>query len=362
MKPHPRAVQLIAAVVEEQLKSLAQRRFSRVREQCRAVRDYSHRFEGLSLQLAIASERGWHAATQQVLRQLRDTACELVDDATPLTKSADPLNQSLPPTDRQITGELEQIQSEFGRWTFEPKTKLLAIETEPIELEGVYLGPFEVALNLGELSLLGTRHIYEVVATDPHRPTGNDSVTHPHVSDDRLCEGDASVPIRSALESGRLIEAFLASPLAKDEGVILAVEETVTSEIADDLPDVLARVDLMRTDDAGLHVVDFKTARSKWTLDKAIESAEQLMLYQHMVAMMAESDTQPIHLHFGIITKAKSPSVQVMDIPADPARARRVVDSIRIVWQAIEAGNFYPSPGPINCATCAFKSRCPAFT
>jgi hypothetical protein len=36
----------------------------------------------------------------------------------------------------------------------------------------------------------------------------NEAITHPHVDDECLCEGDARVPIRHALQQGRLFDFF----------------------------------------------------------------------------------------------------------------------------------------------------------
>ena len=68
-------------------------------------------------------------------------------------------------------------------------------------------------------------------------------------------------------------------------------------------------------------------------------------------------------LHFAILTKAKKPVVQLIPVPTDTDTDRQATmrDSIRQVWQAIQGGNFYPSPSPQNCSGCPFRSRCPVF-
>jgi len=48
-----------------------------------------------------------------------------------------------------------------------------------------------------------------VVAQDPCQPTNNEDITHPHVSGDHLCAGDALYPINAALTEGRLSDFFL---------------------------------------------------------------------------------------------------------------------------------------------------------
>jgi hypothetical protein len=79
--------------------------------------------------------------------------------------------------------------------------------------------------------------------------------------------------------AARMITAFLASPLASPKGVIVGIEEELRVVLDDDLPDVLAKVDLVTQTDGWLHVIDFKTSRSRWNDEKAKESADQLVLY-----------------------------------------------------------------------------------
>jgi CRISPR/Cas system-associated exonuclease Cas4 (RecB family) len=69
----------------------------------------------------------------------------------------------------------------------------------------------------------------------------------------------------------------------------------------------------------------------------------------------------PVKLHFAIITKAKTPVVQLLPVPTDQSRVQAVKESVHQVWDAIQSGNFYPNPSPMNCTTCQFRSRCPIF-
>ena len=180
---------------------------------------------------------------------------------------------------------------------------------------------------------------------------------------------DPDVPVRfnkseseaSLIEQAqRMLAAFLASPLAKPKGVIIAVEEKLRGKLKPSLPDVVARVDAIWLDRDCLRVIDFKTSRSKWSADKVNESADQLLLYHHMAQSMSRHMDLPIKLLFGVITKGKTPAVQMLDVPVSAGRVERVVNQIEQVWQAIKAGHYYPSPSPMNCSTCPFKSRCPA--
>jgi len=119
-------------------------------------------------------------------------------------------------------------------------------------------------------------------------------------------------------------------------------------------------VDLVTQTPNAMHVVDFKTSRSRWNPQKAQESGDQLLLYGVTVARMSGPLNLPVQLHFAVITKAVKPVVQILDVPTDAARVQALKESVAAVWEAIRVGNFYPNPSPMNCSTCPFKSRCPA--
>ena len=160
----------------------------------------------------------------------------------------------------------------------------------------------------------------------------------------------------------RIIASFLASPLASPKGQIVGVEEELRVQLDPELPDLLARVDLVTKTDGALHVIDFKTSRSKWNEQKAQEAAEQLLLYGQSVTQMSEHFGASVKLHFAIITKAKKPVVQLFPIQADANRIAGLKESVTQIWQAIQTQNFYANPSPQNCATCPFRSRCPIFS
>jgi len=62
------------------------------------------------------------------------------------------------------------------------------------------------------------------------------------------------------------------------------------------------------------------------------------------------------------VTKAKSPAVQKLDMPAIPPEHRNeVIDVMLPVWNAMKAGVDFASPSPMSCATCGYQSRCPAY-
>ena len=107
-----------------------------------------------------------------------------------------------------IYAELLQIEQEFGELKFDLKEKTLSITTEPITLEDIPLGPFEVRLSIGRINNLYSDSSYRIIALKPNPASCNEDVTHPHVSDEMLCEGEGHLPIRIALEQGRLCDFF----------------------------------------------------------------------------------------------------------------------------------------------------------
>lgn len=109
------------------------------------------------------------------------------------------------PSLRSLYSEVLGLSEEFDKTHFDLKEGLIVVITEPIELEDVYLGEFEIQLHLDGL---GKPHPYEVIAVDPHPAAADEVITHPHVRDKRLCEGDGRVAIRQALATGRLADFF----------------------------------------------------------------------------------------------------------------------------------------------------------
>jgi hypothetical protein len=104
--------------------------------------------------------------------------------------------------------ELDALEGEFGDIDFDASKSTISVVTEPITLEDIYLGPFKIQLELSKLDHLYYSSPYFVIALEPNPATTDDSVTHPHVSSEKLCEGDGSAAIRAALEEGRICDFF----------------------------------------------------------------------------------------------------------------------------------------------------------
>ena len=106
---------------------------------------------------------------------------------------------------REILRDLLALHDEFPVVTWEPKPSLLSVTTESITLEGLYLGPFRIELDLRQLA---PHPYYLVIAEEPQSCGRNTDVTHPHVEGDRLCEGEGTMLLRAAMRSGRVLDFF----------------------------------------------------------------------------------------------------------------------------------------------------------
>jgi hypothetical protein len=157
----------------------------------------------------VCVRRHWRVAAHEVRDRTAHLLRNLPYEFAEMNEALATCQSRHQPTARDVRDDLEQLQDEFGGYTFDPQKRLLSVRTDAIELEGIDLGPFAIQLRLGELVQLPRHSVYNVVALEPHPASVNDTVTHPHVSDEHLCEGEAMAGIRAALEEGRLADFFL---------------------------------------------------------------------------------------------------------------------------------------------------------
>lgn len=146
-----------------------------------------------------------------------------------------------------------------------------------------------------------------------------------------------------------LLQVFLNSDFARPNGVILGVEEELRGSVVPGCPELLARVDLLIDSGTELVESDFKTSRSSWSDEKVDDGSPQLLLYSELVQPIANG--RPVKLSFAVLTKTKVPSLTVHEVPLDTKQIQRTKRTVERVWQAIQAGHFYPNPSPMNCST-----------
>lgn len=158
----------------------------------------------IARQIRRAELRGWHLAAAELSSDLRHTLASFESQASAILRElpSSIVTERMTSTS-DVYEDLVALGEEFEELNYDRNGRWLSVTTEPLELEGVFLGPFEIRLDWrrGELT-------YRVIATDPHPPQSRENVTHPHVMDDLLCEGEGKHAIRQALAQGRLLDFF----------------------------------------------------------------------------------------------------------------------------------------------------------
>jgi len=155
-----------------------------------------------------AQRRGWNLAASKLERELKSGVAQLIQQLETMHQKlmSDSSQQHISSV-RELYAELLALDEEFGEVQLDLRAQTISVSTEPIELEGVYLGSFEICLKYVNLKMEDASP-YRVFARDPNPAITNDSVTHPHVQSEVVCEGEGQMVIRRSLEQGRLFDFF----------------------------------------------------------------------------------------------------------------------------------------------------------
>lgn len=160
----------------------------------------------------------------------------------------------------------------------------------------------------------------------------------------------------------KMLEAFVNSPDAQIAGRLIGIEEPLRVTLDPGLPDLVAKVDLLRLHQGELTVQDFKTARSLWSRQTAEDHAEQLLLYGEAANAIADDLGAKLRLEFLVISKAKkTPKVGTYAIATNPDRVQRSKTILKQVFRAMSLDVVYPNPSVMNCPSCPYQTRCKAW-
>jgi hypothetical protein len=157
-------------------------------------------------QCELALRHGWYQAARQLEQELAPDVDhlqrQLVELAAALAqRKKAPSVSSL----GDIYSDLLALEQEFEELECDLQAGEICVTTEPIVLNGIELGPFQICLATNPQAGFGS---YRVVALEPNPSLANESVSHPHISDESLCEGDGHRAIQAALHEGRLLDFF----------------------------------------------------------------------------------------------------------------------------------------------------------
>ena len=163
----------------------------------------------LRRKLLTARMRRWRGAADEMAHELgrlmRELSRDFSDKALSLGES---FRVPEVPSLRDLYAEVQAVFDEFEQSDLSLKKREIWVVTDPITLEFVDLGPFEIRLNLEAIGTLDRRQPYDIRALDPVPANSNSGVTHPHVLGGSLCEGDGKAAIRKAINEGRLSDFF----------------------------------------------------------------------------------------------------------------------------------------------------------
>lgn len=197
----------IAGCIQQALSRLQKQKLA---EAQRRIKSFTENFKGLdeeARKLGLALFKQWFKAAERSCTRI-DRLFNEISYWMSRSKDALSTQKRNVPGLRSIVEELDQIEADLGGYQFDSRENTLSVTTEPITMEGIYLGPFQIMLHLNRLAELYTQRCYYVIALDPHPASTDEGVTHPHVSNEQICEGEGAVSIKKALEQGRFCDFF----------------------------------------------------------------------------------------------------------------------------------------------------------
>lgn len=160
-------------------------------------------------QLQDAQKRGWRVVEHYLRRRLHAQVLRLQAQSSELLECV-PLRQTVLriPSQCELYDELLALSNEFDGFEVDLRERKVSVISEPIVLEEIELGPFRITLHWNDTFRHAARP-FRVTALEPNPPSSRSDITHPHVLNEHLCEGDAATPLSLALQTGRLTDVFL---------------------------------------------------------------------------------------------------------------------------------------------------------
>jgi hypothetical protein len=162
----------------------------------------------LAERLELAVGRGWNKAARHMRLAMHS---QLLHFKTQINDALHQLETSkghqTGPSQALIYAELGALSEEFEDFEIDLRKQTVAVVTESIVIDDIDLGRFRIVLDWKKCEQRDA-NVYSVTALTPNCPASNSHITHPHVLNHSLCEGDATIPLKQALRSGRLCDFF----------------------------------------------------------------------------------------------------------------------------------------------------------
>ncbi|MCE5328057.1 MAG: hypothetical protein LLG01_16750 [Planctomycetaceae bacterium] len=204
----PSQMAKVAQLIVQQVTSVHNSRLGVIGQKaCRVLEDMQA-LQRCRSRLDTCLWRGWLGAAKSVAEEFQSLTRNLPHELDQLKSALEHRDGHMPRL-RDVFEDLQQLENEFGEIRWCQERKILAVTTEYIVLEDIQLGPFEIRLDISRLNRLPSDRPYSIVALEPHPAASNDSITHPHVSDEILCAGNAGAAIVTTLSTGRICDFFV---------------------------------------------------------------------------------------------------------------------------------------------------------
>ncbi len=176
----------------------------------------------------------------------------------------------------------------------------------------------------------------------------------------RYGKGESAQSLRTLATN--MLTVFLNSDVRHVDGTILGIEEEFRRSVIPDCPDLLGRIDLLTLQRDVLHIIDFKSSRSRWGNSQIAEALPQMHMYATLLQPTARAlGVRQIQLEWIVLTKTKQPAITRHTVTADARQVHRTLAVVRCLWDAIQAGHFYPAPSTQKCTTCPYAETCRAW-
>lgn len=193
--------------IQHTLAKLKKQRYMELLNRTAAVVGQFRDLGSESKKLGLSLTHNWFLASQRCCGRIDRLLYDISYSISRLQQLAGQREKNIPKLSTLVE-EINQLQQEFERVDCDIAENTISVETQPITLEDLYLGPFRIELHLNKLCELYRDSPYYCIARDPHPAATSEDVTHPHVSNEKLCEGEGSVAVRTALEEGRICDFF----------------------------------------------------------------------------------------------------------------------------------------------------------
>jgi CRISPR/Cas system-associated exonuclease Cas4 (RecB family) len=162
-------------------------------------------------------------------------------------------------------------------------------------------------------------------------------------------------------ELGRaLLRDYLTEHLPNLDG-LAGVEERIELQVPGLSVPVIGRIDVRLVDDESVTVIDAKTSKTAFNVDKLVQATAQLALYSAAQIGSAEQSGKRIAGRFIVFRKLKHPRIEIVDVDLGASDLNRTLRMLRDTWALIEAA-YAARSFPINpswqCKLCPFRNRC----